>query len=245
MRTLEDIALVAVATAEVEAAVKAIEYSLRGLRFEKAVLFSHYDPRPESAAYDFVKIEPFNSVDDWGKFVVFELHKYVSTGHIMLIHADGFVVNPESWDDGFLEYDYIGAPWPIPKDTFSYRDSSGDLIRVGNSVSLRSRKLLKMPSALNLEWNCDHGFFHEDGFLCVQHRHTLQSQGIKYAPLAAACRFSHEKPIPEIRGIKPFAFHKWEGGNKDYPRFTKKTGLVKKLIRKFVATVKRSWTCQG
>lgn len=237
MRKLNNITLVAVATTEVEATVKAIEYSLRGLRFEKTMLISHYNPEPKSSLFEFVQIDKFSNIGEWGRFIVFDLYKYVSTSHIMLIHADGFIVNPELWDDGFLEYDYIGAPWPIPKDTFSYHDFFGNIIRVGNSVSLRSYKLLKIPSDLKLDWTGDHGFFHEDGFLCVKHRHTLQSHGIKYATLSVACRFSHEKPIPEIKGIKPFAFHKWEGGNKKYPRFSKNTSLVRKLVSRLLLTI--------
>ena len=34
----------------------------------------------------------------------------------MVVHADGFIVHPEMWRDEFLDYDYIGSPWPIPKD---------------------------------------------------------------------------------------------------------------------------------
>lgn len=224
--------LVAVATTEVEATVKAIEYSLKGLSFEKILLFSHYNPAPTSEFYKYIEIKPFDSIGDWSRFIVFDLHKFIDTHHIILIHSDGFIVNPQSWDDDFLQYDYIGAPWPMPRDSFSYRDFFGNTIRVGNSVSLRSRKLLKMPSDLGLEWSCDHGFYHEDGFLCVQNRHILQEHGIKYAPLTVACRFSHEKPIPETREIRPFAFHKWEGPNKKYPRFTKKTSLIKEVTNK-------------
>jgi hypothetical protein len=231
IRKLSNVSLVAVATTEVEAAVKAIEHSLRGLNFERTILFSHYNPRPDSKLYDFVKISKFDSISEWGYFVVFDLHKYISTGHIVLIHADGFIVNPGAWNDEFLQYDYIGAPWPVPKDSFSFRDYFGNIIRVGNSVSLRSRRLLKMPSDLELEWKSDHGYFHEDGFLCALNRHILQKHGIEYAPLHVACKFSHEKPIPETKGIKPFAFHKWEGANSVYPRFTEKEKMRTKIFR--------------
>jgi hypothetical protein len=41
------------------------------------------------------------------------------TEFAILVHEDGFIVNPECWSDEFLKYDYIGAPWPIPNDDFS------------------------------------------------------------------------------------------------------------------------------
>jgi hypothetical protein len=42
---------------------------------------------------------------------------------------------------------------------------------------------------------------------------------MNFAPLDMAKYFSHEAMIPEIKGIKPFAFHKWAGSNRNYPRF--------------------------
>lgn len=234
MKHIGNVTLVAVATTEVEATAKALDYSTRQLSFDRVLLFSHYNPEPGSTTYEHIPIQPFSDVGEWGKFVVFDLHQYIHTDHIILVHADGFIVNPQSWDDEFLRYDYIGAPWPIPKDNFSYRDYFGNIIRMGNSVSLRSLKLLKMPSEIGLDWaSADHGFFHEDGFLCVQNRHILQSHGITYAPLSVACRFSREKPIPENKGIKPFAFHKWEGENRLYPRFSPKGSLIYQTKRLF------------
>ncbi len=233
MRRLKNVTLVAVATTEIDATVKALQYSARELDFDRILFIASHDPLSSNDFYDFIKIEPFNNVGEWGRFVVFELHKYITTDYIILIHSDGFIVNPQSWDDDFLNYDYIGAPWPLPKDNFSYRDFYGNIIRVGNSVSIRSRKLLKMPSDLGLEWACDHDYFHEDGYLCVQNRHIFQAHGIAYAPLSVASKFSHERPILENKGIKPFAFHKWAGSNRHYPRFSKKASLRYRILKVF------------
>lgn len=231
LHELNEITLVAVATTEVEATVKAIEYSTRQLKFARVLLLSHYNPNMPFRDYEFIKIDPFKNVGDWGKFVIFELYKHINTKRVILIHADGFIVNPECWNSEFLKYDYIGAPWPVPRDNFSYRDYYGNIIRVGNSVSLRSYKILEMPAKLGLSWSAEHGFFHEDGFLCVAQRHILQEHGIKYAPLSVACYFSHEHSLPETRGIKPFAFHRWHGSNKDYPRFSKKASRIRQVYK--------------
>lgn len=233
MKTIKDVTLVAVATTEIEATVQALEYSANGLDFGRVLLISSQNPRGlGNTFYDFIQIHPFSSVADWGRFIVFDLYKYIDTEFILLIHADGFVVNPHKWDDNFLGYDYIGAPWGLPKDNFSYRDFYGDVVRVGNSVSLRSKKLLKMPTEIGLEWaNFDHGFAHEDGYLCVQHRHTLQEQGIAFAPLAIACLFSREKTIPENENVEPFVFHKWQGRNKHYPCFGSRPHWASRIFK--------------
>lgn len=242
LQKMSNITLVAVATKEIEETAKALEYSQRGLEFEEVLFFASHDPCPEGKGnYSFHKIPAFKDVGEWGKFIIFELHKFIRTKYIILIHADGFIVHPEEWTQEFLDYDYIGAPWPLPKDTFSYRDGLGNIIRVGNSVSLRSKKILELPEKLGLEWgNADHGYFHEDGFLCVQHREALMKSGIKFSPLSVACRFSRERTIPENKDIKPFAFHKWQGKNKNYPRFTRRATLwdvLKKLIIKYNRSV--------
>jgi len=238
LKRLPNITLVAVATKEVEETAKALQYSQLGLEFDEVLFFASYDPcHGRNTNYSFQKILPFKDVGEWGRFVVFELHKFIRTKYIILIHADGFIVHPEEWSDEFLDYDYIGAPWPLPKDSFSYRDKRGNIIRVGNSVSLRSKKILELPEKIGLDWeDAEHGYFHEDGFLCVQHREILIKHGINFSPLSVACHFSRERTISENKGVKPFAFHKWQGQNKHFPRFTRRLTLlqgIKKLIHKY------------
>lgn len=233
MIRLPDITLVAVATKDVTETVRALEYSAKGILFSSVLLISDVNPA-SSIKYSFVQIDKFNSVGDWGKFIVFDLYKYIETKYIILIHADGFIVNPEQWNDAFLNYDYIGAPWPIPKDRFSYRDCYGNIIRVGNSVSLRSKKILELPAKLGLTWESDKGFFHEDGYLTVLNRHILQEHGVKFPPLSVAASFSREKELPENRRLTPFAFHKWAGGNRRYPNFFGKKSIVKRVLSKLI-----------
>ena len=148
-----------------------------------------------------------NSIDEWNRKIIYELHNYVQTDYAMLIHADGYVINPEKWNPEWLQYDFIGAPWPLPKDDYSYRTPTNELIRVGNSVSIRSKKILELPSKLGLEWKSYYGNTNEDGFLCVHNREILQRHGVKYAPLDVAKHFSKEHRIPENEGIDTFAFH--------------------------------------
>lgn len=148
-----------------------------------------------------------DSIDTWNYKVIYELADYVQTDYAMLIHADGYVINPVAWSDEFLKYDYVGAPWPLPQDGYSYRDELGNIIRVGNSVSLRSKKILGLPRKLKLEWKSYYGNTNEDGFLCCHNRILLEQHGIRFAPLEVAKFFSKEHEIPENKVIKTFAFH--------------------------------------
>ena len=148
-----------------------------------------------------------SSIDEWNRTIVYDLTDYVDTPHRTLVHDDGYIIHPELWKNEWLEYDFIGAPWPLPRDEFSYRTPEGELVRVGNSVGLRSKKLLDLPRVLKLEWKSYYGNTNEDGFLCVHNRKILQENGCKFAPLEVARVFSKENTIPENEGIDTFMFH--------------------------------------
>ena|SRR3990167_4473157 len=145
------------------------------------------------------------SIDEWNKAIIYKLKNHVDTKFCMLIHPDGYVINPDMWTNRWLKYDYIGAPWPLPKDNYSYRDESGEIQRVGNSVSLRSKKLLDLIA--QREWQSYFGNTNEDGFICCHNRKWLESKGCKFAPLEIAKYFSKEHEIPENKDIKTFCFH--------------------------------------
>ena len=130
MLNLKNVTLIALSSIKLEKTIKALEYSCRGISFGGVKLVS--DTRPDNLP-DFITHEfcpKMSNIDEWNYAAIYELPKHVSTEFAMLIHDDGFVVNPESWRDEFFEYDYIGAPYPLPQDNFSYRDINGNLIRV-------------------------------------------------------------------------------------------------------------------
>lgn len=145
------------------------------------------------------------SIEIWNERIITELPKHVQTTHCLLIHPDGWVINPEMWTNRWLKYDFIGAPWPLPRDNYSYKTPSGKLVRVGNSVSLRSKKLLDLVAQRPMEYH--YGNNNEDGQICVWERDWLESKGCKFAPLPIAKYFSKEHEIPENVGITTFAFH--------------------------------------
>ncbi len=161
----------------------------------------------EWGAVKYIQQGNITDINSWNKAVIYDLWKYVDTDFAMFIHGDGYVIHPELWRDEFLDYDYIGAPWPLPKDNYSYLDDTGRLQRVGNSVSLRSKRLMQAPSLYDFEWKSYYGNTNEDGFLCCHHRTDLENLGCVFAPLDVAKHFSKEHEIPENVGLNTFAFH--------------------------------------
>ena len=233
MLNLREVTLVCVATTNIKASLKAMQFSMKSVSFNQCLFFTNSEIICPNGIKK-IRINSFNSVDEWSFFIVFDLYKYIQTKHIILIHYDGYIVNPESWKEEFLEYDYIGAPWPEVNDGVTYKDDLGNDVRVGNSVSLRSKKILELPSVLSLKWEPFHGFLNEDGFLCCKNKRILESNGIRFADIDIAKYFSHEYMIPEIEGIKPFMFHKFFGKNKIYKNFIPTYLRIFKRLKKLI-----------
>ena len=143
---LKQVTLVAITSVKLYETVRAMQYSMRGIEFGDVVLLSDKRPfyLPKTIRHE--AIQHLGNVDDYSHFCVYELVDHIKTDYALIVHHDGFVVNPRAWRTEFLEYDYIGSPWPLPKDSVRYRDPSGNIVRVGNGVSLRSRKILEHPS---------------------------------------------------------------------------------------------------
>lgn len=209
---LDTVTLIALTSVRVRETIQAMQYSMRKIRFADAILFTHEKPDLLPAGIRFIQVERMNNVDDYNKIILFELYPYIHTSHVLVVQWDGYVVHPELWNPDYLKYDYIGAPWP---KELGFHDEKGHLVQVGNGVGLRSRRLMEYPEKAGLSWQPGQN---EDVFLCCDHRDFLEKAGMKFAPFETACRFSHERPVPEMNG-EPFMFHKWDGRNVQYPRF--------------------------
>jgi glycosyltransferase involved in cell wall biosynthesis len=212
---LKNVTIVAVAGVRAQETLKAIKYSCRNIKFARALLITPEDIVDDEI--EIVKCEPLN-YEEYNHYIVYKLHEHINTEYALIIQDDGFVVNPDKWDNSFLDFDYIGAPWPLPQDDYSFKDASGIVQRVGNGgFTLRTKKLLSLASELNLEWKSYHNLYNEDGFFCCHNRHIYEQHGCKFADIYTAAKFSHETPTQETQHIIPFGFH---GKNHYYYKYT-------------------------
>lgn len=220
MIQLPNITLIALATIRPDAAVKALEYSCKGITFGAVKLVSHIRPESTSEYIQHEHVDKFPSIDDWNRYVVYDLWKHVDTEFCILVHEDGFIVHPESWDPAFLMYDFCGSPFDIDTAIAIQGGRDQPLSRVGNSVSIRSRRLLKLPTDTNMEWRRFNADSNEDTFVSCHNRKIFEACGMRFAPLEVAIFWGREAEIPENQYVdKPFIFHKWHGRNHIYPHF--------------------------
>lgn len=127
------------------------------------------------------RITPFDNWVDFNRFLLKSLYFHVETDFILFVQYDGFIINPGIWSDEFLNFDYIGAPWPCTWKEYA----------VGTGgFSLRSKRLL---SALQDEKITLSPATAEDLCMCRTYRSLLEVHcGIRFAPLEVATRFCYE-----------------------------------------------------
>jgi hypothetical protein len=220
MPRLPDVTLVAMGSTDISGMLMSLGYGMAKAEFGDVVLVTNEDIKTDHIRLS--KCEPMNSIDEWNKAIVFDLGEHIHTSHALLIHPDGGIGNPDAWRNEWLEYDYIGSPWPLPEDDISYKDINGVVQRVGNSVSLRSKKLMDLPKKLGMEWKPFHGFTNEDGYICVNMRHVFEENGCKFAPFEEAVKFGCETFLPEHIELDkyPFVYHRNNNYiNQAYPNF--------------------------
>lgn len=184
MIKLPDVTLIAYTGKDIEGHRKALDKSCEGIEFGAVKLI----------------VDPSKDIDEWNSKILYKLTEHVFTSHCLLIHADSWVINPHVWTDEFLQYDYIGAPWP----------EGSQPERVGNGgFSLRSKKLLNAFNDLKLPFTDNGtGYFNEDGQICVYHRKALEDYGLKFAPVEIASKFSKELECHDSEK-ETFGFHKY------------------------------------
>ena len=216
MINLPDVTLIVMTSVDYEGHIESLKKSMNGIRYGEIVFASPEKPLNLPETIKWKKCKKYLNIDEYSYGCIYDLHKFVDTEHCLLIQSDSWVLNPEKWNDDWLRYDYIGAPWAY--SDFSYVDPFGNHQRVGNGgFSLRSKKLLEVPMKTNVPFEVNLGTFYkhmnancynEDGNICVHNRHIFENEGCVFAPIEVAADFSHETDIPEIQGIIPFGFHK-------------------------------------
>lgn len=177
---LPDVTLLAVTSVAVPQTVRALTLSMAQAQFAGAILLTDQPP-PTAAPAGIVwePIVPIRSRIAYSRFMLQHLRPYVRTSHVLCLQWDGYVLDGRRWNPAFLDYDYIGAPWPHFDDGHT----------VGNGgFSLRSARLLDACVALGIDGPS------EDVAICRTHRTALKRDfGIRFAPEALARSFSFER----------------------------------------------------
>jgi len=170
-----------------------------------------------------------NGYADAMKWEVSGIKHDVYTDFALCIQHDGYILNPDKWNDDWLNYDFIGAPWPREAHP-NHPGKSNYPYRVGNTgFCLKSKRFIQETAGLqkdfiekqksegsSINWRGLGG----DTFYCQYQREALERKGMKYAPIEVAADFAWEDNIEEFPNGRPdaFGFHNFDFGGKTVPR---------------------------
>lgn len=185
----------------VERCIHAANISCRDIEFGAVKILSHLpsdDPRV-------IPIRPLLSKVDYSIFLLKEIVDYVDSPYFMTIQGDGYIIRAESWDNSWLDYDYIGSPWEW------YNDG----MNVGNgAASLRSKRLHQVlkedPTIVPVNDSLIKEYQEDHVIARIYRKYLETNYDIKFAPIEVARKFGIEawnvKP-PGNKYSGQFCFH--------------------------------------
>jgi len=190
MLNLDQVTLFCVDTRTPELSIWAMEQCLQKANFNDAILVTDTTKSltvPNSIRI--VEAPTIQSIEDYSIYLQSDLSTMIQGTHMLVMQWDSFIVNPQLWNPNFLEYDYIGAPWPHHPDT-----------PVGNGgFSLRSKKLF--IALQNPLYQKSHP---EDQSICIFNKDLLKELGIEIAPIEIASQFAFEREYKQAFGFHGF-----------------------------------------
>ena len=234
----KDIALVCVADDNIELSIKSLLNCMLKAKFKEIIFAtSKVDDENIKRITDFVKvkkIQSLNSIRDYNYFVLKYLHNFVDSSKILICQHDGTIISSKYWNDDFLNYDYIGAPWDI--DLIKRSQHLGKLrphmiteypkYSVGNSGFCI--KSLKKINELLLKLNDFDSIFNssecfDDCVICrnKEVKDYLLENNVTYAPIELALKFSYESDSKSFKDEDQYPF---------FGMHPTKTNYVKNLL---------------
>jgi hypothetical protein len=216
MRKLTDVTLVCVSSIKIKESWMTLRYCMNQMEFDAVKFITHDNTVANKDGVLVERCRNLTSSEAYSYFLMFDLHKHIDTKYCLLIQHDGFIVDPEMWDDNFYNYDYIGAPWPSIDNHFV--DPFGKVRRIGNGgFSFRSKKLLEVSTHEHIPCvatthgdfykHHGNGYFAEDLNICVHNAHIYEQYGCVFAPYEIACKFSRECTVDANLQRKTFGVH--------------------------------------
>lgn len=198
---LPTVTLICVDCVNPELSLKVLDICKSKADFGAVKLLTHLPIESEHR----VEITPLTTLVMYSVFCLTKLHEYIDTPNVLIVQADGFILNPESFNPEWLDLDYV-APLFIQYDVVG-----------SGGFSLRSKRIMEYASHIFPNWDksethankLQKGFgYYEDGVLCM----NPKFKHFKFATKEQAADFGQGgNKNPEYFREKPFGFHRtWQ-----------------------------------
>lgn len=184
--------------------LNALNVCLNDFNFAKTLFLTCTPKENINSKITQIKISKLNYYE-YNKFCLEQMTDYVDTDYCLIIHDDGFIVNPHLWTDDFLKYDYIGAPWYVGINRgLTWLQDRHNLVGNGG-FCIRSKKLMNEAKILSKEYTDP---IPEDFWLCSTNYYRLIDKGIIFADINTASKFSTEAISDQYPNLKnSLGFH--------------------------------------
>ncbi len=192
---LQDVTLICVDCVDVQRAINVLKRCTDLVDFGAVKLLTSKETLYPNA----VKIGPIGNLTEYSDFMIKYIWEYVDTPYMQIVQHDGWILNPEVWEDDWKRYDYIGPLFLQEKNV------DNDSVGVGG-FSFRSRKMMKFIAEncfYGYQW---YGYIHEDGVICKTLKPMLAKAGFAFAPPDRAAKYAAGGNA-YCACTKPFGFH--------------------------------------
>ena len=198
---LDNVTLVTIDGVDPTLCLRLLRHCQKEIQFKETKLISFEKPKGDLGSVEFWEIPKFShdvhgqgeGTNDYNEFVVNKLYQYVDTDFVLIVQTDGFITHPSSWSDEFLDYDYLGSPWPNQAHLMGCKwvdvdkKFSPQNLVGGGGFSLRSKKIINLAHECPRELRGP-----EDVYYCVNNYDYFISHGVRYAPVNISERFSRD-----------------------------------------------------
>lgn len=203
MLSLPTVTLLAIDTIDPLRTLKAMRYSLLQAQFAEAVLVTdraNYNSRfvrtiggqgrIDQITVHFVEPGPRS---DYERQIICDLPLFFKTDFCLFQEWDAAIVNPNAWNPQWLNYDFIGAPWPYDFNENGYPPCTRENCVGNGGFSLRSLEFCKMTRNLfNEAGQPQEAIRLSDAWISRTMRTHLDGSGFTFAPEEEALKFSCE-----------------------------------------------------
>lgn len=168
-----------------------MQHTLRWVSFGEVVLVT---PQPmELPGVRNIVMPMTGDFAEYRRIEVLGMANLFKTEFCLRQHWDSLLVNPAAWDNNWLRYDYIGAPWHHPKTAYGKYPITEENCVGNGGFTLMSYRIAEMIPKVSEPY--DPTVPGADLWICVHLRGSLMHHGIQFAPFESAYRFACEDRV--------------------------------------------------
>lgn len=173
---------------------------MRWIQFGRVILLSDAGKCSQAKLTDIEivhRVQPGSKLD-YEHDVLTETVKHCHTTHLLHMEWDSAVMNPLAWNQRWMDYDFIGAPWPDHHDAGWPKCGSHN--NVGNNgFSLKSKRFCELVAKSVEHFKDDPSMVRQmdscDRYASRTIRPWLEENGVVFASADEAWKFSCESRV--------------------------------------------------